>query len=161
MHNGLNHIFIDKWIVIRGPTAVLGKIWIFGGLEFEFAPNPNGGFYDFTFIATHIVIVGGRLVVGWEETPFQGTMNFVLKGNHLTPDLPLSRGLNLGAKAIGEASGRETRLLYLLDNVKNVRDSALYVNTECKMSLFYGALLYNAEYLITLIRVTEAEYGEH
>ena len=88
--------------MVRGPTADLGRVWIYGGLEFEFARNGDGEFYNFTFSATHIIIVGGRLVVGWEKQPFMGTLDLVLNGDHLTPDVPLPNGPNVGAKALGK-----------------------------------------------------------
>ena len=57
--------------------------------------------YDYTFSATHIIIAGGRLVVGWPKIPFPGQMQFVMRGDSNTPEINLPEGPKLGAKAIG------------------------------------------------------------
>ncbi|MEE6507574.1 hypothetical protein FKM82_026763 [Ascaphus truei] len=48
-----------------------------------------------------VYMYGGRLIGGWEHDPFQGELHIVLRGNHLTPDMPLPDGPNQGSKVIG------------------------------------------------------------
>ena len=56
---------------------------------------------DRTLEVEILLLRGGKLQVGTEETPFTHNFNLVLAGNHFTEDQPLPNGPNLGAKALG------------------------------------------------------------
>ncbi|KPP78019.1 fibrocystin-L-like, partial [Scleropages formosus] len=51
--------------------------------------------------ATYILIQGGTLIAGWPDNPFKGELRIILRGNHHTPEWPLTFGPNLGAKVLG------------------------------------------------------------
>ena len=80
---------------------IINKLYIYGVLEFEFQPHSNGFYYNFTLSCEHIIIIEGRLIVGWEEDPFLGMAEIILRGNHASDELLLAGGVNVGAKAIG------------------------------------------------------------
>ncbi len=81
------------------------KLFIYGTLELDDSR-------DFNLSATHILIQGGRLIIGWsEEEPFTHNVHIKLRGNHFTPDLPLPNGPNMGAKAIGKEQHGINQLL--------------------------------------------------
>ena len=81
---------------------IINKLYIYGVLEFEFQTHPNGHNYNFTLSCEHIIIIEGRLIVGWEEDPFLGMAQIILRGSHASDELTLGGGLNVGAKAIGK-----------------------------------------------------------
>ncbi|XP_078617899.1 fibrocystin-L-like [Branchiostoma floridae x Branchiostoma japonicum] len=89
-------ILADKWIVVDVEELSLNKLFIYGALEFDDGPDKS-----YTLKATQILVQGGRFIIGWEDNPFQGIINLVLKGNHFTPDIPLPNGPNMGSKALG------------------------------------------------------------
>ena len=84
------------------PLPVMGKLYIQGVLEMEYLPINKGKVPDFTLNCTHIFVNGGRLIAGWEKDRYTGNGQIVLRGNHLTPDMPLPNGPNMGAKVLGE-----------------------------------------------------------
>lgn len=79
----------------------LGELFICGVLEFDNA-NYTEGYKNFTVNVTHIIIYGGRLIVGWEKSPFMGNFLITLRGNASdeTYELPQG-GDNIGSKVIG------------------------------------------------------------
>ena len=89
------------WVVVDTPLPRLGKLYVDGVLEFEHGPV-GGAVFSFTLSCTHILIRGGRLIVGWPDAPFPGSAEILLRGNHLTPAMFLPGGPNIGAKAMGE-----------------------------------------------------------
>ena len=56
---------------------------------------------DRTLEVEILLLRGGKLQVGTEESPFTHNFNLVLAGDHYTEDQPLPNGPNLGAKALG------------------------------------------------------------
>jgi len=48
-----------------------------------------------------LLLRGGKLQVGTQDTPFQSKFDLILSGDHYTEDQPLPNGPNLGAKALG------------------------------------------------------------
>ena len=74
----------------------MGKIYIYGVLELD--PTK-----DFVLEATHIIIQGGRLVVGFPDDPYTRNGRIVLHGRHSTEEIALPNGPALGSKAIGES----------------------------------------------------------
>ncbi|CAH1226877.1 PKHD1L1 [Branchiostoma lanceolatum] len=83
-----------QWMVVDTALPIMHKLWIYGVLEFDDGPDK-----DFTLTATYIVVQGGRLIIGWEDNPYQGQAKIVLQGNHLTPDMPFP-SVNAGSKVL-------------------------------------------------------------
>lgn len=48
------------------------KLTLYGNLELEHNPDESGNYMDFTLEADYIVVMGGRLVVGWENSDEDG-----------------------------------------------------------------------------------------
>ena len=63
----------------------------------------TGKYIDYKLTATHILLFGGRLFVGWEDQPMRGNVEIILIGDHRTLEqyLPYG-GPTVGAKAIGK-----------------------------------------------------------
>ncbi|XP_076438726.1 fibrocystin-L-like isoform X2 [Babylonia areolata] len=89
----------DKWLVIDEDIPPLDFLIIEGGLSA--APDAS---LDFTLDVNYIIIYG-RLVIGWEQEPFNGTARIILRGNHSTPDYPTTSGVELGSKFIAVYGG--------------------------------------------------------
>ncbi|OWK04128.1 hypothetical protein Celaphus_00016362, partial [Cervus elaphus hippelaphus] len=49
-----------------------------------------------------LFLKGGRLIGGWEDNPFKGELQIVLRGNHSTPEWALPEGPNQGSKVLAE-----------------------------------------------------------
>ena len=81
----------------------MNRLYIYGVLELDNSRSDStGNPKNFILTATHILIVGGRLIIGHEDDPFQGLVDIILRGDHLTEELPLPGGPSMGAKALGE-----------------------------------------------------------
>ncbi|XP_064639845.1 fibrocystin-L-like [Lineus longissimus] len=96
----------DQWVVVDTDIPPLNKLYIYGVLEFEYLPI-NGTYLNATLDATHIMIMGGRLIVGHEDEGkhFQGRLDIVLSGDTTTEEILTAGGLTVGAKAIGVFGG--------------------------------------------------------
>lgn len=86
----------DKWLIIDEDIPPLDFLVIEGGLSA--APNSS---LSFTLDVNYILI-SGRLAIGWENEPFNGTARIILRGQHSTPAVPHSDGPELGSKFIGK-----------------------------------------------------------
>ena len=86
----------DKWLVIDEAIPLLDYLIIEGGLHA--ASNAS---LHFTLNVNYIII-SGRLAIGWENEPFNGTARIILRGQHSTPAVPHSDGPELGSKFIGK-----------------------------------------------------------
>ncbi|KAJ0003487.1 hypothetical protein NQD34_008585, partial [Periophthalmus magnuspinnatus] len=96
-----------QWVVLDTSTPALNKLTVNGVLEIpddlnttssrrrRSTPNPV------VINAIHILIEGGRLIAGSPESPFEGELHIILRGDHRTQDWPLPNGPNLGSKALG------------------------------------------------------------
>ena len=83
-----------------------GKIFVEGVLEFEYqAKAESSDYFTFSLLCDHIIINGGRVIVGWEDEPFLGEAEIILRGDHFSPDFPVNSGPNVGGKAIGVFGG--------------------------------------------------------
>ncbi|KAK3107032.1 hypothetical protein FSP39_005622 [Pinctada imbricata] len=89
------------WVVADTNLPWLGTLILKGGLELD----SNNGARDFTLNCTYIIILGGRLVVGFPEEPFLSTANIVLRGSHSTPEYPHTTGPVIGSKVIAVFGG--------------------------------------------------------
>ncbi|KAG8441692.1 hypothetical protein GDO86_010757 [Hymenochirus boettgeri] len=98
---------IDKWVIADVNIPYLEKLIIYGVLEMKNLTDSSssarsGVIYKTTVLnATYISIQGGRLIAGYENDPFQGELQIILRGNHLTPEMPLPDGPNQGSKVLG------------------------------------------------------------
>ena len=78
----------------------LGVLLLEGVLEFN-------DYYmaEYEINADHIIIMGGRLIIGWPDDPFDGLVNIVLRGNASSPYYVAGGdGPTIGAKAIGKSA---------------------------------------------------------
>ncbi|XP_067676837.1 fibrocystin-L-like isoform X2 [Haliotis asinina] len=90
----------DYWIVVdEETTPPLGTVIIIGALEFD-----NVATKTFNFRAKMIVVYG-RLVIGWPDKPFLGQANIFLSGSHSSPSFPVEDGPPAGAKGIAVYGG--------------------------------------------------------
>ncbi|XP_013405337.2 fibrocystin-L [Lingula anatina] len=95
-----------NWIVADTDLPIMERLYIYGVLELDHNVNAaTGTYHNFVINATYIFIQGGRLIIGWEDSPFLGSAQLVLRGHHHTPDMPLPNGPNMGAKVIGVFGG--------------------------------------------------------
>ena len=86
----------DKWLVIDEAIPPLDYLIIEGGLH-----AASSASLHFTLNVNYIII-SGRLAIGWENEPFNGTARIILRGQHSTPEVPHSGGPELGSKFIGK-----------------------------------------------------------
>ncbi|XP_069813288.1 fibrocystin-L-like isoform X2 [Dendropsophus ebraccatus] len=97
---------LGKWVIADIQIPSLYKLTIYGTLELrnltDNSTTQSAPTFKTTVVsATYIFIQGGKLIGGTEDSPFQGELHIVLRGNHSTPELPLPNGLILGSKALG------------------------------------------------------------
>ena len=86
----------DWWMVVDTPTPKLDRLYIYGALELENGRNHN--------LSANIIFISGlygSLIVGWPDKPMLNSVIINLLGDHSTKDLPLNKGPNVGAKALG------------------------------------------------------------
>ena len=100
----------DWSMVVDTDVPKLNRLYIYGSLELQIGR-------DHVISANLILITGqnGMLRVGYPNRTMPNDVIIRLLGNHDTPDLPLPRGPNLGAKALGvfgklELFGRKHRV---------------------------------------------------
>ncbi|XP_063605340.1 fibrocystin-L-like [Penaeus indicus] len=89
------------WIIVDTDTPSLGRVYVYGGLEFEDSR-------DHVFNATIIFLQGGTLVAGFtEDAPFTHELDIVLRGttdpnDPDNVDMPMPDGTpDVGWKAMG------------------------------------------------------------
>ena len=96
--DGDDVMILPTWWMVDdvGELPKLKRLFIYGVLELE-----NGR--DHTLRAEIVLISGlhGMLIAGWPDKPMPNNVIISLFGNHGTKDMPLTRNLNLGAKALG------------------------------------------------------------
>ena len=94
------------WVVADTVLPKMKKLIIYGTLEIDDQKDPaTGRVREFVLEATYIYIRGGRLLAGWEDSPFTGKLDILLNGNHRTPHFKLNKdddGPNIGSKVIGK-----------------------------------------------------------
>ena len=79
-----------------------------GTLEFEYQKtmtkeNGEKDYWRHTIKANHIVIIGGRLLAGYNNNNYNGHLDMILTGTLASPTYSLpSDGPNIGAKALGK-----------------------------------------------------------
>ncbi|XP_056378576.1 fibrocystin-L-like isoform X2 [Hyla sarda] len=94
------------WVMADVEIPSLYKLTIYGTLELRNLTDNSTArsaptFKTTVLSAVYIFIKGGRLIGGTEADPFQGELQIILKGNHLTPDFVLPNGPNQGSKVLG------------------------------------------------------------
>ena len=118
----------DKWMVADIETPKLNRLYIYGVLELENGRNHN--------LSANIIFISGlngNLIVGWPDKPMVNNVIIRLLGNHATKDMPLNKGPNVGAKALGvfarlQMFGKERTVHWTaLANTVNVGENTLFV----------------------------------
>ena len=97
---------LDDYVVLRYSDSLpskLGTLLLFGTLEvsdkdYDLADE------DFYLTLDFLIIRGGRLIIGWEDSPFEGTMEITLIGSVNSRPYEDSRYKepNIGAKTVGK-----------------------------------------------------------
>ncbi|XP_077023612.1 fibrocystin-L [Tamandua tetradactyla] len=104
-HPGANVVIPEgTWIVADTDIPPMERLTISGVLELEDKYSvgvAESSYKKVVLSATYISLQGGRLIAGWEDNPFKGELQIVLRGNHSTPDWALPEGPNQGSKVIG------------------------------------------------------------
>ncbi|KAM7317037.1 hypothetical protein ACRRTK_023339 [Alexandromys fortis] len=93
-----------SWIVADTDIPPMEKLIIWGVLEIEDRSEVGSAAPSYRRVvlnATYISVQGGRLIGGWEDNPFKGELQIVLRGNHSTPEWAFPEGPNQGAKVLG------------------------------------------------------------
>ena len=88
----------ETWVVVNSSINRLGVLLLEGVLELADYPMA-----DYEINADHIIIMGGRLIIGWPDDPFNGLARIVLRGNGSSPYYVANGdGPIIGGKAIGK-----------------------------------------------------------
>ena len=91
-------IFSETWVLINSTINKLGTLLLEGVLELVDHPS---AVHEIS--ADYIIIMGGRLIIGWPEDPFDGLASIVLRGDQATPYyIPSGDGPTVGSKVIGK-----------------------------------------------------------
>ncbi|XP_021347967.1 fibrocystin-L-like [Mizuhopecten yessoensis] len=95
---------IDIWMVADMAIPWFNKVILYGTLEFDH--GTSAPYRDIDLNATHIIILGGRLIIGWPDAPYLGNSQIILRGNWQTAEYTdLTNAPTVGAKAIGVFGG--------------------------------------------------------
>ncbi|XP_023386544.1 fibrocystin-L-like, partial [Pteropus vampyrus] len=104
-HPGANVVIPQgTWIVADTDIPPMERLVIWGVLELEDKHNveaTESSYRKIVLNATYISLQGGRLIGGWEDNPFKGELQIVLRGNHSTPEWAFPEGPNQGSKVLG------------------------------------------------------------
>ncbi|KAM7075196.1 fibrocystin-L isoform 15-T17 [Molossus nigricans] len=104
-HPGANVVIPEgTWVVADTDIPPMERLIIWGVLELEDKQNVEAAESSYRKVvlnATYISLQGGRLIGGWEDNPFKGELQIVLRGNHSTPEWAFSEGPNQGSKVLG------------------------------------------------------------
>lgn len=96
----------DMWMVVDVETIDILWIEVYGTLEFENKPKADGSYHSITLTTTYMYIKGGRVIAGWENEPFLGTLKLQFVGDHNTPVFPLQDdGPTAGKKVLAVFGG--------------------------------------------------------
>lgn len=84
----------DWWMIVDMTSPLtLNRLYVDGVLEFDANLNHQ--------VKANLIFVRGILRAGWPNKPILNNVYIGLMGDHGSPDLPLSNGPNVGAKAFG------------------------------------------------------------
>ncbi|XP_066121905.1 fibrocystin-L [Saccopteryx bilineata] len=104
-HPGANVIIPEgTWVVADTDIPPLERLIIWGVLELEdkyHVAAAESSYRKVVLNATYISLQGGRLIGGWEDNPFKGELQIVLRGNHSTLEWAFPGGPNQGSKVLG------------------------------------------------------------
>ena len=89
---------LGRWIVGDEAIPSLDYMVIWGTLELDHDLQ-----FDVELNVKYLFIQGGRLIIGWNDKPFLGHAQIVLRGSHATPEWPTSYGAPVGAKVLGNS----------------------------------------------------------
>ncbi|XP_045661731.1 fibrocystin-L isoform X1 [Ursus americanus] len=104
-HPGANVVIPEgTWVVADIDIPPMASLVIWGVLELEDKHSVGAAESSYRKVvlnATYISLQGGRLIGGWEDNPFKGELQIILRGNHSTPEWTLPEGPNQGSKVLG------------------------------------------------------------
>lgn len=102
---------IGYWVILDQPIPSFTELVIEGTLELDHGPAKDN---DLTIDVTYLYILGGRLIIGCEESaPYEGKASIVLRGDSNTAPYPVTEGPNVGSKVIGENTTSSSSQLHL------------------------------------------------
>ncbi|XP_060084827.1 fibrocystin-L-like, partial [Ylistrum balloti] len=94
----------EVWMVADMAIPSLNKLILYGVLEFDH--GTSAPYRDIDLNATHIIILGGRLIIGWPDAPYLGNSQVILRGSWDSDEYTdLTNSPTVGAKAIGVFGG--------------------------------------------------------
>ena len=93
---GLEEIAIPRgaWVLLDISPPKFKRLFVYGTLEIEDTE-------DRRLEVEILLVMGGRLIVGSKEIPFQHNFELILHGDHYTQEQYMFDAPNLGAKALG------------------------------------------------------------
>lgn len=95
-------LLTGEWRVGDTEIPPLAELIIYGVLELDHG-DALSGYRDFTIQTSYIVILGGRLIVGWEDKPFLGNVHILLQGHWFTQEYFIpADDVTIGSKVIGK-----------------------------------------------------------
>ena len=86
------------WVVLDQEVPAFDRLIIEGTLEIN-----NDLTKNFVLNVTYLYILGGRLIVGFENSPFEGQFSIFLRGDHSTPVFDVTEGPIVGSKVLGKS----------------------------------------------------------
>ncbi|XP_033757813.1 fibrocystin-L-like [Pecten maximus] len=93
----------DVWMVADMAIPSFNKVILYGTLEFDHGTSP---YRDIDLNATHIIILGGRLIIGWPDAPYLGNAQVILRGDWNTPEYTdLTNAPTVGSKVLAVFGG--------------------------------------------------------
>lgn len=91
-------LVVDKWVVGDTILPHMEKLVLYGVLELD----DNDGNRNFELRCKYIVILGGRLIIGWPNKPFLANALVILEGDRQTEYFEQNSGPTIGSKVLGE-----------------------------------------------------------
>ncbi|XP_069121982.1 fibrocystin-L-like [Argopecten irradians] len=92
------------WMVADMAIPSFNKVTLYGVLEFDHGTAPS--YRDIDLNATYIIILGGRLIIGWPGAPYLGNSQVILRGDWSTPEYTdLTNAPTIGSKVMAVFGG--------------------------------------------------------
>lgn len=91
-------LFEGKWVVGDIALPRMEKLVLYGVLELD----DDNGARDFELRCKYIIILGGRLIIGWPNKPFLANALVILEGNKQTDYYEQDSGPTIGSKVLGK-----------------------------------------------------------
>ncbi|XP_021369085.1 fibrocystin-L-like isoform X2 [Mizuhopecten yessoensis] len=92
------------WMVADMAIPWFKTVVLYGTIEFDH--GTAAPYRNIDLNATHVIILGGRLIIGWPDDPFLGDARVILRGNSSSAEYDgLTNAATVGAKAMGVFGG--------------------------------------------------------